>query len=285
MQLNEQQIQRYSRHILLPEVGGKGQAQLLSSSVLLVGAGGLGSPAGLYLAAAGIGTLGIIDADNVQVSNLQRQVLHTTGELNTPKTESAEKKLKALNPDVNIHLYNERLRAENAAGILDGYDFVIDGTDNFPAKFLVADACYFSGIAYNHAGILRFEGQTMTVLPGQTACYRCVFRSPPPADAAPSCSQAGLLGAVPGVIGSIQATEAIKYLLTQGQLLTNTLLKYDALNMTFRRVGLNRDHNCPLCGDEADITELHDEEEQPVSNVQRETSKKGREQGKCTEER
>lgn len=261
MNLSEEQIERYSRHIILPEVGGKGQAKLLAGKILLVGAGGLGSPAGLYLAAAGIGTIGVIDADVVELSNLQRQVIHFTSDLGQPKVKSAAAKMRAINPDVRVKSYHQRLTAANALDILADYDFVIDGTDNFPSKFLVADACHFAGKPYSHAGILRFDGQTMTVKPGESACYRCVFNGPPPAGAVPSCSQAGVLGVLAGVIGTLQATEAIKFLLGQGKLLTDALLVYNALEMSFRKVALKRNPSCPLCGEHPTITELKDEEQ------------------------
>ena len=260
MNLTEEQIERYSRHIILPEVGGKGQEKLLAGKVLIVGAGGLGSPAALYLAAAGVGTIGLIDADAVDLSNLQRQIIHATPDLGRPKVDSATEKMRAINPDVTVHTYRERLAAANALTILKDYDFVIDGTDNFPSKFLVADACHFTRRPYSHAGILRFDGQTMTVIPGETACYRCVFSAPPPAGAVPSCSQAGVLGVLAGVVGCIQATEAIKFLLSIGNLLTNRLLVYNALKMKFRDVPLRRNRQCPLCGEHPSITELRDEE-------------------------
>jgi len=260
MNLTEEQIERYSRHIILPEVGGKGQAQLLAGKVLIVGAGGLGSPAALYLAAAGVGTIGLIDADAVDLSNLQRQIIHATPDLGRPKVESATGKMRAINPDVALNGYPERLTAANALTILGDYDFVIDGTDNFPSKFLVADACHFARKPYSHAGILRFDGQTMTVIPGKTTCYRCIFSAPPPAGAVPSCSQAGVLGVLAGVLGCIQATEAIKFLLSIGDLLTNRLLVYNALKMKFRDVPLRRNRQCPLCGEHPSIIELRDEE-------------------------
>jgi molybdopterin/thiamine biosynthesis adenylyltransferase len=259
--LNEQQIERYSRHIILEQVGGAGQEKLLSSSVLIIGAGGLGSPAALYLAAAGVGTIGIVDGDNVDLSNLQRQVIHHTDDLGFEKTRSAEAKMIAINPDVDIKTYKQWVKADNIRGIIKGYDFVIDGTDNFAAKFLVNDACYFEKIPFSHAGILRFDGQLLTVLPGETTCYRCIFDGPPPANAVPSCSQAGVLGVLAGVIGSLQATEAIKYLLDLGDLLTGTLLTYNAMNMDFRKVQLNRNPDCPLCSANPKITELKDEEQ------------------------
>lgn len=260
MNLTEQQIERYSRHIILPGVGGKGQARLLSGRVLIVGAGGLGSPAALYLGAAGVGTIGIVDADDVDLSNLQRQVIHAMPDVGRPKVDSAAEKIRAINPDVTVRTYKERLTAVNAMAILADYDFVIDGTDNFPSKFLVADACHFAGKPYSHAGILRFGGQTMTVIPGKSACYRCVFNEPPPPGAVPSCSQAGVLGVLAGVMGTIQAAEAIKFLLGVGRLLTDTLLVYQALDTKFRTVNIRRNKNCPLCGDEPSVTELKDEQ-------------------------
>lgn len=268
MELTEQQIERYSRHIILQQVGGVGQAKLLSSKVLIVGAGGLGSPAALYLAAAGVGTIGIIDDDKVDLTNLQRQIIHHTADLNADKVDSAKAKIKAINPDVTVQTYKIRATAQNIAEIIRQYDFVIDGTDNFPTKFLINDACYFEKVPFSHAGILRFYGQLITVLPDKTTCYRCIFRAPPPAGAVPSCSQAGVLGVLAGVIGSLQATEAIKYLLGIGELLTNTLLTYDALKIEFRKVKLSRNLDCPLCGSKPEITELKDEE-QPVCDLKK----------------
>jgi molybdopterin/thiamine biosynthesis adenylyltransferase len=265
--LSEEQIERYSRHIILEQVGGAGQEKLLSSKVLIVGAGGLGAPVGLYLAAAGVGTIGIVDADKVDLTNLQRQVIHHTDDVGTEKVLSAEAKMRAINPDITVKTYNLLAKANNVGDIVREYDFVIDGTDNFAAKFLINDACYFEKVPFSHAGILRFDGQLITVLPGQTTCYRCIFGAPPPADAVPSCSQAGVLGVLAGVIGSLQATEAIKYLLQTGDLLTNALLTYNALKMTFRKVPLKRNPNCPLCGKEPRITELKDEEQKPVCDI------------------
>lgn len=259
MNLTEQQIERYSRHIILPQVGGKGQAKLLAGRVLLVGAGGLGSPAALYLAAAGVGTIGIADGDVVDLSNLQRQVAHTTADVGRPKVESAAEKCRAINPDVNVRLHREHIRADNALDIFKDYDFIIDGTDSFAAKFLVADACHFAGKPYSHAGILRFEGQAMTVIPGKTGCYRCLFRQPPPPNAVPSCSQAGVLGVLAGIVGTIQAAEALKFLLNLGDLLTNRLLVFDALKMSFREVKFQPSAACPLCGPNPTITTLQDE--------------------------
>ena len=266
MSLTEKQIERYSRHIILEEVGGAGQEKLLSSKVLIIGAGGLGSPAALYLAAAGVGTIGIIDADKVDLTNLQRQIIHQTCDVGIEKVKSAESRIQAINPDVTVKTYYQMAKAENIREIIREYDFVIDGTDNFAAKFLINDACYFEKIPFSHAGILRFDGQLITILPGQTACYRCIFHSSPPAGTVPSCSQAGVLGVLAGVIGSLQATEVIKYLLNIGDLLTNTLLTYDALTTKFRSIELNRNPNCPLCSDNPKIRELFDEE-QPVCDL------------------
>jgi molybdopterin/thiamine biosynthesis adenylyltransferase len=257
--LSEDQIQRYSRHIILKEVGGKGQKKLLDGKVLIIGAGGLGAPIALYLAAAGVGTIGIADADEVDISNLQRQVIHFTADVGKPKVHSAAEKMRAINPDVTVNTYQEWISAANIARIIEDYDFVIDGTDNFAAKFLINDACVLGGKPYSHGGILQFVGQTITVLPGQSTCYRCVFPQPPPKDAIPTCSQAGVIGVLPGVIGSIQATEAIKLLLGKGELLAGRIMMYDALEMSFRDVALKRNPKCPVCGDSPTITELHDE--------------------------
>jgi molybdopterin/thiamine biosynthesis adenylyltransferase len=268
VELTEQQIERYSRQIILEQVGGTGQRKLLSSKVLIVGAGGLGAPAALYLAAAGIGTIGIIDDEKVELSNLQRQIIHATGDIDSEKVNSAKNKMQAINPDVAIRTYRTRVNAANISEIIRQYDFVIDGTDNFPAKFLVNDACYFEKVPFSHAGILRFEGQLMTVLPGETTCYRCIFHSPPPAGAVPSCSEAGVLGSIAGIVGSLQASEAIKYLLGVGELLTSVLLTVNLLEMKFRKVKLNRNPDCPLCGSTPQITELRDEE-QPVCDLKK----------------
>jgi molybdopterin/thiamine biosynthesis adenylyltransferase len=244
---------------MLGQVGEAGQQKLLSSKVLIIGAGGLGSPAAVYLAAAGIGTIGIVDADKVELTNLQRQILHHTSDVGVEKVKSAQTKMKAINPDVTVKAYHEQVRAANIRKIIREYDFVIDATDNFPAKFLINDACFFESKPFSHAGVLRFDGQLMTILPGKSACYRCVFHSLPPADVARSSSHAGILGVLPGVIGTLQATEAIKYLLGIGCLLTDTLLTYNALTMEFRKVRLKRNPNCPLCGPNPKITELKDD--------------------------
>ncbi len=257
----EDQLERYSRHILLEDVGVEGQEKLLEAKVLIVGAGGLGCPAALYLAAAGVGTIGIVDNDYVEVSNLQRQITHFTKDINVPKVESAAEKMLAINPDITVKTYKKFLCADNISSIIDGYDFVLDGTDNFPTKFLVNDACVFMGIPFSHGGILRFNGQTMTVVPGETACYRCSFRKPPPPDAVPSCAQAGVLGAIAGILGTIQAAEALKYITGVGELITDGLLTFDARTMTFRKISLKRQESCPLCGEEPSITQLVDAEQ------------------------
>ncbi len=265
MNFTEEQIIRYSRNIILKEVGGEGQKKLLQSKVLIIGAGGLGSPILLYLAAAGIGTLGIIDSDLVDLSNLQRQIIHFTPDINKPKVESAKNKIEQLNPDVKIVTYNERLTSKNILEIIKDYDFIIDGTDNFPTKFLVNDACVMNNKPFSHAGILRFEGQTFTYTPGNM-CYRCIFKEPPPKGVVPTCSEAGILGAVAGVIGTIQAVEALKYILNKGELLTNKLLTFNALTTQFREIKLKRNNNCILCGNNPTIIELQDYE-QPVCEL------------------
>lgn len=258
---SEEQIERYSRHIILKEVGGKGQKRLLDGKVLIIGAGALGSPAALYLAAAGVGTIGIADADDVELSNLQRQVIHGTSDLGMPKVESARRKMEAINPDVKIVTHQAWIGADNVLDIIAKYDFVIDGTDNFAAKFLINDACVMAGIPYSHAGILHFIGQTMTILPAESACYRCVFPVPPPPDTIPTCSQAGVIGVLPGVIGTIQATEAIKYLLGVGDLLTGRLLVYDAEGLEFHVSPVAKQGTCPVCGENPVITDLRDDPE------------------------
>jgi molybdopterin/thiamine biosynthesis adenylyltransferase len=255
----EEQIERYSRHIILKEVGGKGQQKLLGGKVLIIGAGGLGSPIALYLAAAGVGTIGIADADLVELSNLQRQIAHHTRDLGVPKVLSAKDKIEAMNPDVRVNIYHEWINSANIPGIIDGYNFVIDATDNFAAKFLINDACVLAGKPFSHGGVLHFVGQTLTFIPGQSACYRCIFPAPPPKDAIPTCLQVGVLGVLPGVIGMMQATEALKYLLGIGELLAGRLLVYDALAMTFRTVKVRRNPHCPICGESPTITELKDE--------------------------
>ncbi|MBD0305668.1 MAG: molybdopterin-synthase adenylyltransferase MoeB [Nitrospiraceae bacterium] len=260
MNFTDDQITRYSRHILLPEVGGKGQKKIAQAKILIVGAGGLGSPAALYLAAAGVGTLGLIDSDVVDLSNLQRQVLHYTPDVGRPKVVSGRDKITALNPDVNVTMYEERLTSKNAAKIIEGCDVVIDGVDNFPAKFLINDACVFAGKPLVHGGILRFEGRVMTILPRQSACYRCVFKAPPPPGLVASCQEAGVIGVLAGIIGTIQATEALKLVLKIGRPLTDRLLDFDARKTAFREIKTRRNPHCPLCGEQPTITELFDHE-------------------------
>lgn len=258
MSLSPDQIERYSRHILLNEVGGKGQEKLLAGRVLIIGAGALGAPAALYLAAAGVGVLGIADADVVDVTNLQRQVIHFTADVGKSKVVSAAEKIHALNPDVEVRTHPGWITAANAAGIIADYDFVIDGTDNFAAKFLINDACVLGRKPYSHGGILRFDGQTITVRPGVSACYRCIFPAPPPQNAIPTCSEAGVLGVLPGLIGMIQATEAMKFLLGIGDLLTDRLLTYNARALKFREIAIKRNPKCPVCGEHPTITKLKD---------------------------
>jgi adenylyltransferase/sulfurtransferase len=247
--LTTDEIERYSRQILVPDLGGKAQIRLRQARVLVIGAGGLGSPAAYYLAAAGVGTLGLIDPDHVELSNLQRQILHRTADIGRKKVESAQEKLAELNPGVKMDLYPVRLEAGNAAQILKNYDFILDGSDNFETKFLVNDIAVSLEIAFSHAGIVRLQGQTMTVIPHKTACYRCFFQQPPPPEELLSCQQAGILGAVAGTIGSIQATEAIKYLAGfEEGLLSDRLLTYDAKAMKFHTVEVARDPQCRACG-------------------------------------
>ena len=249
--LTPEQRNRYQRHLLLPEVSDKGQLKLLDSKVLLLGAGGLGSPAGLYLAAAGVGTIGIIDMDVVDTSNLQRQILHNMDRVGERKVDSAKKTLSALNPDVNVVTYDVRLGADNILDIIDGYDIIVDGTDNFPTRYLVNDASLLKRIPVVHGSIFRFEGQVTVFDPYNGPCYRCFVPQPPPAELAPSCAEAGVLGVLPGIVGSIQAIEAIKMLLQLGEPLVGRLLAYDALEESFRTFKLRRDPACPACGENA----------------------------------
>jgi molybdopterin/thiamine biosynthesis adenylyltransferase/rhodanese-related sulfurtransferase len=248
------QRRRYSRHLLIPEVGEEGQRKLLDAKVLLVGAGGLGSPAALYLAAAGVGTLGIVDADIVDDSNLQRQVIHTTERLGIAKVESARLAIEALNPDVNVIKHEVRLDQSNVLEILSQYDVILDGTDNFATRYLINDACVLLNKPNAHGSIFRFEGQATTFIPGEGPCYRCLFPTPPPPELAPSCAEAGVLGLLPGTIGVIQATEVAKLILDVGTPLVGRLLTYDALEMEFRELRLSRDPECPMCGPGAPTT-------------------------------
>lgn len=259
-QLTESQRDRYSRHILLPEVGEVGQAKLLASKVLLLGAGGLGSPAALYLAAAGVGTIGICDADVVDASNLQRQILHTTSRVGQLKVDSTEQAVRDLNPDVKVIKFNERVDSSNVERIFKDFDVVVDGCDNFPTRYLVNDASVFMNKPVVHGSIFRFEGQATTFVPRKGPCYRCLYPEPPPPHLAPSCQEAGVLGILPGMIGMVQATETIKLLLGRGDPLIGRLLTYDSLRMKFGELRLRRDKNCPVCGDNPTITSYIDYE-------------------------
>lgn len=260
MNFTNEQLERYSRHIILKEVGAKGQKKLLQSKVLIIGTGGLGAPAAMFLAAAGIGTIGLVDFDAVELSNLQRQIIHLSKDVGKLKVVSGQETIHEMNPDIDVMTYKEWVGAANIKDIINDkdYDFIIDGTDNFPAKFLINDACVLTGKPFSHAGIIRFQGQTMTFVPGKGPCYRCVFKNPPPPDAVPTCKQAGVLGVMGGIIGTIQATEAIKYVLGIGDLLTGQLLTYDALKMEFRKIKLSKNTNCAVCSANATIKELID---------------------------
>jgi sulfur-carrier protein adenylyltransferase/sulfurtransferase len=249
--LSPDQRNRYQRHLLLPEVGEAGQQKLLDAKVLLLGAGGLGSPAALYLAAAGVGTLGIVDMDVVDASNLQRQVLHNMDRVGDRKVDSAKKTLTALNPDVTVATYDVRLGADNILDVIDGYDVIVDGTDNFPTRYLVNDASLLKRIPVVHGSIFRFDGQATVFAPYQGPCYRCMVAEPPPPELAPSCAEAGVLGVLPGIVGSIQAMETVKLLLGLGDPLIGRLLAYDALEMSFRTFKVQRDPQCPACGEDA----------------------------------
>ena len=257
--LEPEQRERYSRHVLIPEVGERGQLELLDTSMLLIGAGGLGSPAALYLAAAGVGRLGIVDDDVVDESNLQRQVLHSTARLGEPKAESAKRTLTELNPDVEVVTIQERLTSENVDRILaEGWDVIVDGADNFPTRYLINDASVWNDIPVVHGSIYRFEGQTTVFKPHEGPCYRCLFPQPPPPELAPSCAEGGVLGVLPGVIGSLQASEALKLALGAGDSLVGRLLLFDALSTSFTEVAIRRDPDCPVCGDNPTITEYID---------------------------
>jgi len=249
--LTTEQLTRYSRHLLIPEVGEAGQRKLLQSKVLMLGAGGLGSPSAYYLAAAGVGTIGIIDSDVVDRSNLQRQILHTDDRVGVAKVDSAKMTLNALNPECNVVTYNTRLTAENVIEIFSGYDVVVDGGDNFPTRYLVNDACVHLGIPNVTGSVFRFEGQVTVVKPKEGPCYRCLYPEPPPPEFAPSCQEAGVLGVLPGTMGLLQATEVIKVLLGIGTPLVGRLLLYDALDQKFRELKIRRDKKCKMCGDDA----------------------------------
>jgi molybdopterin/thiamine biosynthesis adenylyltransferase/rhodanese-related sulfurtransferase len=257
--LDETKRRRYSRHLLIPEVGEEGQLKLLQSRVLLIGAGGLGSPASLYLAAAGVGTIGIVDDDVVDESNLQRQIVHSTERLGESKAESAKRTIEALNPDVAVKVFRERLTSENADRILgEGWDVIVDGADNFPTRYLLNDASVWHKIPVVHGSIYRFEGQTTVFKPFEGPCYRCLFPQPPPPELAPSCAEGGVLGVLPGIIGSLQANEALKLALEIGEPLVGRLLMFDALEAAFTEISLRRDPECPVCGENPTITDYID---------------------------
>lgn len=258
MDFTEDQLQRYSRHILLPEVGGKGQAKIAKARVFIIGAGGLGCPVGYYLTAAGVGTIAIIDNDTVEMSNLQRQIAHSVHTIGMPKVESAKKTFEALNPDVNIIAMQKRISKDDILDLIKDYDIVVDGSDNFPTRYLVNDACVMAGKPLISGAILRFEGQVTTIVPGDGPCYRCLFEEPPPPGLVPSCQEAGVLGVLPGVIGGLQATEVLKLILGKGDILKGELLIYNALKTTFRKVKVPKNPSCPLCGEHPTITELID---------------------------
>ena len=261
MNLREDQIERYSRQIILPSVGGKGQEKLLAAKVLIIGAGGLGSPCALYLASAGIGKIGIVDSDKVELNNLQRQILHSTKDVGRAKVESAKDRLSGINQDVEVVPYNIRLTSENILDIIKEYDIIVDGSDNFPTRYLVNDACVLAKKPLSHGGIFRFDGQAITILPHKSACYRCLFASPPPPGLVPSCQEAGILGAVAGAIGIIQANEVLKYVLEIGTLLAGKLLVFNALDSSFRQVKVPKDPKCPVCGQNPTVTKLIDYKE------------------------
>src|SRR6185437_2609882 len=258
--LSHEEVLRYSRHLILPEVGAEGQAKLKNARVLLVGAGGLGSPAALYLAAAGVGTLGVVDADRVDASNLQRQVLHGTSDVGRPKTESAADRLREINPHVEVVGFSERLTSANGLEILRPFDVIVDGSDNFPTRYLVNDACVLLGKPDIYGAIFRFDGQASVFGSNGGPCYRCLFADPPPPDLVPSCAEAGVLGVLPGIIGSIQAAEAIKLILGIGESLAGRLLLFDALKLEFRELAIARDPECPVCGTRPTVKALIDYE-------------------------
>src|SRR5919199_814082 len=261
IELSNEEIARYSRHLIMPEVALDGQKKLKSARVLTIGAGGLGSPLALYLAAAGIGTLGIVDFDVVDESNLQRQIIHGTSDIGRPKMESASDRIKDINPNVHVEAYEEALSSENALEIFKDFDIVVDGTDNFPARYLVNDACVLLKKPNVYGSIFRFEGQATVFAYQDGPCYRCLYPEPPPPGLVPSCAEGGVLGILPGLIGVVQATETVKIILGIGETLKNRLLLYDALGMKFRELKLRRDKNCPVCGDHPTVTKLIDYQE------------------------
>jgi len=258
MDFTEEQLKRYSRHIILPEVGGKGQKKISEAKVLIVGAGGLGCPVGYYLAAAGVGTIAMVDNDHVELSNLQRQIAHSVKTLNMNKADSAKQTFEALNPDVNVIAIKERINSKIILDLFRDYDIIVDGTDNFPTRYLINDACVMLKKPLVSGAILRFEGQVTTIVPHEGPCYRCLFEEPPPAGLVPSCQEAGVLGVLPGVIGALQATEVLKLILGKGKPLTGSLLIYDALRVDFRKVRVPKNENCPICGKDPKITDLTD---------------------------
>lgn len=260
MQFTDDQVQRYSRHIILPEVGGKGQKKILAARVLMVGAGGLGCPVGYYLAAAGVGTIGVVDNDIIELSNLQRQIAHNTQRVGMPKVDSLKQTLESLNPDVNVIPLKIRLNKDNIMSILNEYDMVVDGSDNFPTRYLLNDACVLAQKPLFSGAILRFEGHVTTIMPHDGHCYRCLFEEAPPAGLVPSCQEAGVLGVLPGTIGALQATEVLKHIIGKGDLLKNKLLIYSALKMDFRIIPVPRNPDCPICGKNPTIKELRDYE-------------------------
>lgn len=261
MNLRDDQIDRYSRQIILPNVGGAGQEKIFKAKVLIIGTGGLGAPCAFYLAAAGIGKIGLVDSDKVELNNLQRQIVHTTQDVGVPKVESGKRRLNALNPDTEVVTYPLRLDSTNILDIIKDYDIVVDGSDNFPTRYLVNDACVLAKKPLVHAGIFRYDGQIMTILPGQGPCYRCLFSEPPPAGAVPSCQEGGILGAVAGILGVLQANEALKFVLGTGTLLSGRLLIFNALDSTFRTVKVPKDKDCVVCSDHPKITKLIDYQE------------------------
>ena len=258
--LSREELTRYARHVILPDVGIDGQRRLKAARVVCVGAGGLGSPAALYLAAAGVGTLGIVDCDDVDASNLQRQILHDTAGMGRPKVESARDRLKAINPNVSVEMHHVRLTSANALGILERYDVVLDGADNFPTRYLVNDACVLLGKPNAFGAIFRFEGQASVFAAKNGPCYRCIYPEPPPPGLVPSCAEAGVFGVLPGIIGTIQATETIKLILGIGETLVGRLLVYDAMRMAFRELKVPKDSDCPVCGTKPTVRELIDYE-------------------------
>jgi len=259
MDFTESQIERYSRHIILKEIGGEGQKKILDAKVVIIGAGGLGSPIAYYLAAAGVGKIGIVDSDKVDLSNLQRQILYFTKDVGKLKTESAKEKLTAINPDCEVVPHTTRINAQNVLDIIGNYDAVINGSDNFPTRYLINDACIISKTPLFEGAVIGFSGQAMTILPHESACYRCLYEEPPPPGLVPSCQEAGVMGATPGVIGLIQATEVVKWILGKGKLLTNRVLIYSGLDMEFNEIPIARNPKCPVCGDQPTIKELRED--------------------------